>query len=210
MTMKPGFTAILITLALSGCSIQSPKPSWITSSQKDQFTDKTSCTIQLAKYYTRTSAYTQTGEYYPFISMVDNQLRVGVRSGGRALIPVGDVQLRIDSNPAWNITTAETPIDSSAATNYQLPSYTNLTSEQQALIAETQKSAMASITKTMSPYTATTGDKAQKIIQQLISGNKLIYRTVGLNQTGSTTGEYDLASMKESLIAGLNQCGIKY
>ncbi|MFK5545842.1 hypothetical protein ACI3R0_27895, partial [Klebsiella pneumoniae] len=109
-----------------------------------------------------------------------------------------------------NITTAETPIDSSAATNYQLPSYTNLTSEQQALIAETQKSAMASITKTMSPYTATTGDKAQKIIQQLISGNKLIYRTVGLNQTGSTTGEYDLASMKESLIAGLNQCGIKY
>ncbi|MCL0251209.1 hypothetical protein M2T06_24095, partial [Escherichia coli] len=96
------------------------------------------------------------------------------------------------------------------ATNYQLPSYTNLTSEQQALIAETQKSAMASITKTMSPYTATTGDKAQKIIQQLISGNKLIYRTVGLNQTGSTTGEYDLASMKESLIAGLNQCGIKY
>ncbi|MEH9340647.1 hypothetical protein ACTVQJ_27145 [Klebsiella pneumoniae] len=142
--------------------------------------------------------------------MVDNQLRVGVRSGGRALIPVGDVQLRIDSNPAWNITTAETPIDSSAATNYQLPSYTNLTSEQQALITETQKSAMASITKTMSPYTATTGDKAQKIIQQLISGNKLIYRTVGLNQTGSTTGEYDLASMKESLIAGLNQCGIKY
>ena len=208
--MKSKFTTILITLAISGCSIQSPKPNWITSRQKDQFTDKTSCTIQLAKYYTGTSAYTRTGEYYPFISMVDNQLRVGVKSGGRFLIPVGDVQLRIDNNPAWNITTAETPTDSNAAANYKLPSYANLTSEQQALITETQKSAMASITKTMSPYTATTGDKAEKIIQQLISGNKLIYRTVGLNQAGSTTGEYDLASMKESLIAGLSQCGIKH
>ncbi|MFK5298457.1 hypothetical protein ACI3TF_29240, partial [Klebsiella pneumoniae] len=36
-------------------------------------------------------------------------------------------------------------------------------------IADFCVSAMASITKTMSPYTATTGDKAQKIIQQLIS-----------------------------------------
>lgn len=208
--MKSGLTAILITLSISGCSIQAPKPSWVTSNQKDQFTDKTICTVQLAKYYIGTSAYTQTGEYYPFIEMVDNQLRVGVKSGGRVLIPVGDVQLRIDNNPAWDITTAETPTDNSPKNNYNFPSYSNLTSQQQALITETEKSAMASVVKSMSPYTATTGDKAQKIINQLISGNKLIYRTVGFNQAGSTTGEYDLASMRESLITGLNRCGVKY
>lgn len=208
LSMKFKLTAIITVLVISGCTTP-PKPSWITTYKKDQFTDKVTCEIGLAKYYTQSSAFTLTGEYYPFIAVVDNQLRLGVKSGGKVLIPVGDVQLRIDNNPAWTITTSETPIDSTANANYKMPSYDNLTSEQKALIANTQKAAMESVSKSMSPYTVATGDKANQILKQILTGNKLIYRTVGLNQSGSTTGEYDLASMRESLLAGLKQCGIQ-
>ena len=64
---------------------------------------------------------------------------------------------------------------------------------------------MKNMTKTLSPYTATTGDKAWTILNEMLKGKKMIYRTIGLNQAASTTGE---VLLDESLLQSLRDCGI--
>ncbi|MNT31147.1 hypothetical protein D3C72_1669720 [compost metagenome] len=118
-------------------------------------------------------------------------------SGGRFKIPVGTVQLRIDQNEAWTITPQETPVSMMpAAPQYAL----NLPPEQAALVKQTQDQAMLNITQMMSPYTVTGGEKAKKILKQMLSGQNLKYRTVGINQAASTTGQTVIdPSLAESL-----------
>lgn len=192
---------------LSGCvSSHAPRVEWVTMKKTDQFTDKSSCAVTVGSYYVANRAYTAQNHYYPYIEKVDSQLRVGLRSGGKFQIPVGDVQLRIDQNPAWTISTSETPLDyvpegQLAAMQAAMPE----DSGQQALASSAYKTAMETAARSMSPFTASTGEKAQRILAQMKAGQKIIYRTVGLNQAASTTGEYALdASLAEALI----ECGI--
>lgn len=87
--------------------------------------------------------YKTSNSYYPYIEIVDKDLRVGVKSGGRYLIPVGDVQLRIDQNPAWTISTSETPIDYVPEVQLKaLQAYASTDPQKQQLIASSYRTAM--------------------------------------------------------------------
>lgn len=185
-----------------------PKIAWISNETIDEFTDIKKCSVSVGSYYTTDSVYTVNNHFYPYIEIVNGDLRLGVKSGGRYLIPVGDVQLRIDDNQSWSINSSETPIDYApqGAVNYMEDYAKNLPEEKRVLLQETYKATMQTTARAMSPFTATTGDKARTILKQMQSGKKIKYRTVGLNQTGSTTGEYQLGP---SLNEALNKCGIK-
>jgi hypothetical protein len=198
--------AAAVLIAGCGNSPTAPQVEWITVKNTDKFTDKSTCAVTVGSFYTRGSVYTASNHYYPYIETVDGDLRVGVRSGGRFLIPVGDVQIRIDQNPAWTISTAETPLDyvpegQLKATQAAAPK----DPQQQQIVANAYKTAMESTARSMSPFTAATGEKARSILNQMRSGRSLIYRTIGLNQAASTTGEY---ALDHSLEAALRQCGI--
>ncbi len=73
-------------------------------------------------------------------------------------------------------------------------------------IAKTYKESIESIAKIRMPYTATGGEKARKIILEMLSGKKLIYRATG-QFVGSKKkiAEYPL---DDSLRAALISCGI--
>jgi hypothetical protein len=123
-------------------------------------------------------------------------------SGGRIKVPVGTVQLRIDQHEAWTISPQETPVSLLP----EVPQYAlNLPPEQAELVKNAQAQAMTSAAQAMSPYTVTGGDKAKAIIKQMAAGHMLKYRTVGLNQAGSTTGEVTLDA---SFVQSLKQVGI--
>ncbi|MEF1207434.1 hypothetical protein, partial [Photobacterium damselae] len=129
-------------------------------------------------------------------------LRVGLQSGGKIKIPVGNIQLRIDGNKHWNITTSETPLDLAPKSTADISIYThNLPDEQRILV----ESSIKDSAKILSPYTMARGDKAKKIIKEMLNGKKIIYRTIAINQGGSTTGEFVL---DHSLKIALDQCGI--
>ncbi|WP_415915143.1 hypothetical protein [Pseudomonas lundensis] len=148
-----------------------------------------------------------TNKYYPYIEVVNGDLRVGVKSGGRFLIPVGDVQLRVDQNKAWTISTSETPLDYVPEGQLKaMQAYAPKDPQQQQIVENAYKTAMEATARSMSPFTASTGEKAQSILKEMRSGKTLIYRTVGLNQAASTTGEYVL---DQSLEVALRQCGIQ-
>jgi hypothetical protein len=180
---------------------------WITVRNTDKFTDKSTCAVTVGSFYTRRGVYTASNSYYPYIEAVDGDLRVGVKSGGRYLIPVGDVQLRIDQNTAWTISTSETPLDYVPEGQLKaMQAYAPKDPQQQQLIASTYKTAMEGAARSMSPFTAATGEKARSILAQMRAGHSMIYRTVGLNQAASSTGEY---AIDQSLETALSECGIK-
>lgn len=201
--------ATVIILSLSSCVTNPNTPSvkWISTVNTDEFTDQSRCSVTVGSLYTSTSAFTYAMHYYPFIETTNNELRLGIKSGGKQPIPVGDVQIRIDSNPAWTISTSETPIDftPNGAVNTIDGNIVNLTTEQQQQVRESYNKTMKITTQMMSPFTATSGDKAKKILLEMLHGSKIKYRTIGLNQAASTTGEYEIDS---SFKIALSKCGI--
>lgn len=78
--------------------------------------------------------------------------------------------------------------------------------KQQEMLEETYETALQASAKSMSPFTAATGEKAQQVLSKMKTGKVLIYRTLGLNQAASTTGEYALDQSLNKALAG---CAIK-
>jgi hypothetical protein len=210
------FSMLITMFVLTGCASTTPKVEWVASTEFDRFTDQTTCTVTTGSLYTQSSVFTYTNHLYPFIEVVEDELRVGLKSGGKYKVPVGDIQLRIDKNKAWDISMSETPVNVkpnphvSAQVDIMTEYAKNLPPEQQALVVNSYKAAMSSTGKMLSPYTATTGDKAKAIVKEMLKGNTLIYRTLGFSQVPNlgegTTGEFLLDG---SLEAALNKCQIK-
>lgn len=181
--MKRIIAAALAAISLGGCAAG---PTWEATGTADEFTDKTSMMATTSEFATAGGLMMTSLRYYPVVKKEGDDIYVGVMSGGRFKMPVGTVQLRIDQNEAWTITPQETPVSMVPA----VPSYAlNLPPEQAAIVKSAQDQAMTSTAQLMSPYTVAGGDKAKAIIKQMLAGKTIKYRTVGINQAASTTGE---------------------
>ena len=207
---------------LSGCgstptpplsaALTPPKIHWIVKHEIDEFSDIKTCMVTVGSLYTQTNIYDFSSRLYPFIAKKDGELLVGVRSGGKIKIPVGNIQLRIDNNKAWTITTSETPLD--FCSKQIISSYSNApadiaklygaTNDQIVTGTQALEKAMEYSSTFLSPYTATTGEKAKKILNEMLNGKILKYRSISFNIQG-TTGKYEL---DESFKNALKQCGI--
>lgn len=176
---------ILFATSLTGCA-SLPAPKWEAIISKDEFTDKTTKFATFGEW-TTSKGYlvTYSLNFYPFVGIQDGLVLFGIRSGGSVRIPTGTVQVRIDDNASWTISPAETPIILSPVVptiDYpNMPEFLGM-----------QKQMADNLTKIMSPYTATTGEKAKAIIKEMIAGKVIKYRIVGANQAASTTGKVEL------------------
>lgn len=207
--MVRSLTFTLFIILCAGCgSTNKPDINWFAEKNIDKFDDSFKCRVTVGStYYSSGTVLTYNAHYYPFIEKVNDELRVGILSGGKVKVPVGDVQMRIDSNPAWTIETSETPVDytTPGASMDMSPYMANMTPEQKTQFQTVYKQSLNNTTKMMSPFTASTGEKAEKILKQMVGGSKLIYRVVGFNQAASSTGEYPLDI---TLTNALTECGI--
>ena len=196
---------LIVGLLVNGCvppsTTQSPQKTWQSFKDKDQFTDLESCNVSVNSK-TRTFAYTTLG-YIPYIELKNDTLRLGLQNTNG--IPVGDIQLRIDDNKFHTITTSETPIDLFPQGLSGMENAMNMIDKESLGAGINYENMMKNMTKTLSPYTATTGDKAWTILNEMLKGKKMIFRTIGLNQAASTTGE---VLLDESLLQSLRDCGI--
>lgn len=196
--MKGIAVLALATVMLTGCA----GSVWKATGSTDEFTDKTTMMVTTGNNTAGSSIITSSLKFYPVVRKEGGEIYVGLMSGGRFKIPVGTVQIRIDQNEAWTITPQETPmglVPASPELALGLPP------EQAELIKKTQAQAMENAYKMMSPYTITGGDKAKSILRQMLAGQILKFRTVGINQAASTTGEVVL---DESLAQSLRLIGI--
>lgn len=204
-------TVMAVAFALSGCASTDNKGPWRASLTMDRFNDDIDCFVSVADYWGGDFLYTRQNHFYPYVQQKNGELRVGLRSGGRYPIPVGNVKLRIDKNPAWDLLVSESPVDTSPV-NTMLPQdyVKNLTEsldEKSKAIVEKSFSAQQKLTSQMlSTYTAATGDKAKKILQEMLTGKMLISQTAGIPGVKSTIGE---ALLNESLKMALEDCKIR-
>ncbi len=207
--MRIGAVVVMVAV-LAGCGGGAGGGPWVTWTRVDEFTDRRSCMANTEGGVKQGFARGLMGVYlynYLFVETIDGDLRVGVRSGGRVKIPVGDVQIRIDGRKAWTISTSETPLD-------YLPKATreDVTRRVKAMGGDadrakaTYDAMMATMVKSMSPYTASTGEKARAILEEMKRGREVIYRTIGANRAGSTTGR---APLDGSFHKALARCGIE-
>lgn len=192
--MKRTIALVAAAIALGGCASGSV---WKATGTTDEFTDKTTMMVTTGDFTAGSSIITSSLKFYPVVRKEGGEIYVGLMSGGRFKIPVGTVQLRIDQNEAWTITPQETPVSMMP----EAPQYAlNLPPEQDELVKNAQAQAMTNMAQVMSPYTIAGGDKAKKILKQMLAGHTLKYRTVGINQAASTTGEVEIdPSLAQSL-----------
>tara|TARA_B100000405_G_scaffold196781_1_gene137938 strand:+ start:731 stop:1339 length:609 start_codon:yes stop_codon:yes gene_type:complete len=197
--MKRILGPALAGMLLVGCAATGPV--WKATSSTDEFTDVNTRMVTVGEYAGGSLIVTKSLNYYPFVGIENGSPYVGIRSGGRYKIPTGTVQLRIDSNPAWTITPEETPVSLVPS----LPTMQLNGIGQAVDMADLQKQALATATKMMSPYTVATGDKAKSILREMVRGKVLKYRTVGMNQAASTTGE---VTLDVSFVQAIKSIGI--
>jgi len=194
--------ALAFALSLAGCATE--QQTWKATATTDEFTDKTTMMVTTGDHSAPSWIVTQPLHFYPVVRKEGSEIYVGLMSGGRFKVPVGTVQLRIDQNDAWTITPQETPV--SMAPSIPMAPLVTLQGEQAALVKNAQEQAIKSTSQLMSPYTVTGGDKAKQILKQMVSGHLIRYRTVGINQAASSTGE---AVIDQSLAKSLREIGIE-
>lgn len=208
----------LMAVAVSwGCArpIQQPeraplKHPWSAIDSTDKFADVQSFMVTIGSYgSTESILYTTSLSLYPFIEKRGEEMTVGIRSGGSSKVPVGTVQLRIDGNKTWTIEPSETPLYFAPANLMGGISSTPTTPrsgnpQQDAYIKQLQENAknmQQNAIKNMSPFTAATGEKAKSIIKEMMTGQTIIYRKVGVNQAASSEGSANLdQSFKDAMI----------
>lgn len=198
-----------------GCA--STSTTWHVELAEDEFTDTASCKVVYGSDSSRAFNQGLLGSgtftmgvpvtlHYPFFQRVGDEVLFGVENVYGLF--VGDVQIRVDDNPAVSISSMETPVYLSAApaTNVVDLSYLDGVEGVDREALEKQMSeAVNAVQAVGSPFTAAGGEKARLIIDQVQAGSNLKLRLIGTNQARSSTGEYALGA---NLNTALAACGI--
>lgn len=200
-----------LALAITGCaSTSEPTGPWAASVKYDRFSGEVECFVSTGDFFTETSVVTSNNKYYPLIQIKNGVLMVGVRSGGRFPIPVGDVKIRVDSNKAYDISITETPVDQKVdpVIASMKASYESLPEDQKKLVISAIDNASKTQKAMVSTYTVATGDKAKALLEEIKHGRKLIYQAgifANMPAMHSSIGEVEINA---SLSNALNQCEI--
>lgn len=212
MAITKGLLGPALMIALvTGCATpptstpEPPRtPTWFANNRVDEFTDQRSCRVQPeAQIINIVYGANAPIGFYPFVERRGESIRVGMYSGGSVTSPAGRIQLRVDTNEAWTIETSETPIDIQDANARQMMASApqNMTPEMRRIYEQGAEN----LSRTLSPYTAASGERAREIIQQMRTGRELIYRQLGANQATTTTGRIALGP---DFNAALDKCGL--
>lgn len=180
---------------LSGCS--TPLKGWATEKSVDSFYGNTACNIRYLDPY-RNSQLNIGTRYYPFIiRTADGKMLFGIENNKNE--PVGDVLVKIDSNPPVRINQSETEIQQGIS--YQMPiaaAHQNADTQELLRYARVLNS----------PITTASEDNSRRIINQIRIGDVMRIRVIGLGVNGSSTiaeGEYPIDG---NLIRAYGRCGL--
>ncbi|HAT42371.1 MAG TPA: hypothetical protein DCS87_11735 [Rheinheimera sp.] len=206
----------LASLALiAGCASTSSDSSdssgpWAASVKHDRFSGEVECFVSTGDFFTETSVVTSNNKYYPLIQIKNGVLMVGVRSGGRYPIPVGDVKIRVDSNKAYDISITETPVDEKVDPMIasMKASYESLPEDQKKLVISAIDNASKAQKAMVSTYTVATGDKAKALLEEIKNGRKLIYQAGIFSNMPAMQSSIGEVEINISLSKALKQCEI--
>ena len=183
------FVSFSLLSILAGCATP-----WEARIITDKFSDYSLCRV--AQYQ---SAFAQgasqelsrqmgySGISYLFVAeMHDSGPRIGVKSSHNVPI-VGELQIRVDDYPVVSVLATETPVDL-GGTAFKMPEMPGTTAATRKQLENAFKSAAGY----MSPLRLASGAKASVLLEQIAHGQRIRFRTVGVNALISTTAEFDI------------------
>lgn len=184
----------LAALAVSGCS--TPLKGWVSEKQADSFYGNTSCRIKYLDPYGNPELGYGT-RYYPFIvKTADGKTLFGIENNKRE--PVGDVLIKVDTNPPIRINQSETEVQDSIS--YQMPDMSQQSEALRELLGQTR------VLK--SPITTASEAKSRQILNQIRIGEVMRIRVIGLGINGSTDMAEGAYEIDTNLIKGYARCGL--
>ena len=198
---------------------------WDVTSSVDPITGVSSCVVaavdKIAYGKSNLFKYSVSGYLYPFVEKNSRfGLLIGVSSGGRIRMPIGNVLWRVDDKPHRTLLASDNAAPDSAGFSFMPPATGN--KEVDATVANSMAAAQKMIAATLMTSTAATGPKAAEMLNEMLAGHALLFRRAdaapqyGLPSSSTyavgqfTTWEGHRAiPFDESFRAGLLQCGIK-
>ncbi len=210
--MRSRVAALVIIAAIFSTTAQAKKvlPAvWQVMRSADPVTGASTCAV-VASDTAGGLRFTQTGAFYPVVEMNSTHgLLVGVSSGGRFRLPVGDILWRIDDHPHRVVKAADNPALAGQASD--VPAATV-----EALTAQTMRMVQAmTATSTMAG-----GAAAREMLDEMLAGQTLLFRSAS---TALQTGIPDYLALRAGQVtakgirpypldasfrAGLVACGI--
>lgn len=194
-------TTILAGLLLTGCAAATVN--WQAHNYNDDFTNDEICRVERGSASQREFVRHFIGTYFTHHFYAENyngEVRAGVRS--EPAIPIGgDIQLKVGET-LYTMTSNDTPLDIAPA----MPSIGAEDHNYNAAYAETMKNMAENVQKLASPYRAYAGQKAKRLLKDIINtGGEVKYRLVGINTANSTTGSF---TATDNFVRALEKCGI--
>ncbi|MES2302342.1 MAG: hypothetical protein V4521_09765 [Pseudomonadota bacterium] len=210
--MRSRVAALVIIAAIFSTTAQAkkaPPAVWQVMRSADPVTGVTTCAV-VASDTAGGLRFTQTGALYPVVEMNSTHgLLVGVSSGGRLRLPVGDILWRIDDHPHRVVKAADNPALAGQAS--EVPAATV-----EALTAQTMRMVQAmTATSTMAG-----GAAAREMLDEMLAGQTLLFRSAS---TALQIGIPDYSALRAGQVtakgirpypldasfrAGLVACGI--
>ncbi|MGE3746446.1 MAG: hypothetical protein AB7G25_12200 [Sphingomonadaceae bacterium] len=185
---------------------------WEVTRVTDPITSETSCVVAVYDQGWK-SSYSRFGYLYPMVETNSRfGLLVGISSGGKVRLPVGDILWRVDDKPYRQLRAMDNPRLSNTAT-----SDTNPASKAIIDVMALTTDLAASMTATS---TVASGQKAQEMLAEMLSGASLMARAAaaapsyGLpSDTTFRVGQLTKEGIKpfpidESFRRGIEECGI--
>lgn len=196
------------TLIAYGTTSNAAAVRWKVIRSTDPITGVSSC-IVAAPDQVDSFNFTRSFMLYPIVEKNSQRgLLVGVSSGGRVRVPVGEILWRVDDKPFREIGANMMEMASGMASS------TNSTAE----LMRLQQEMIAAATATS---TVAKGDEAVAMLQEMRAGRTLLFRqkqaapSYGLPGEGglavgqySSKGGHEPIPLDNSFLAGLKQCGI--
>ncbi len=200
--MRIMLSATLSTLILSSCmSGPDTQGDWRAVTMTDQFTDVSARRVERGTPSRRSILRRVNRTFFSaefIIENMDGTIRLGAIMEPTAPIS-GDLQIRVDDDPAWKITLSDTPVDVAPT----MPSFGSGAHLPQA--DATMSQVYKHTAKMVSPFRMAQGEKARRILNQILNGRSVKYRLLGVNAAMSSTGQFDVdAAFRQAIV----ECGL--
>lgn len=165
---------IALTIAPAVHARKAPRIAWQVMRATDPITKASTCAVVASDYVGKTR-FTQSGGLYPVVEMNSTYgLLVGVSSGGQYRFPTGDILWVVDDLPYRELLAADNPGAVS------LP-----TSAMPAATIEAMTAYSMQLTRSLNAIsTMASGAKAREMLDELLNGRSLLFRSKVGPQTG--------------------------
>lgn len=179
---------------------------WAAFVTVDPSNNKSECIVSTNDFPSSDTAVTSKKIYYPFVQKKDGVLMVGVRSGGKNKVPVGNAKLRVDAHKPYEIFVTGAPTNKpDLIAEIMKGNDSVFTTAQEKDSTESTQQPYQGV---VPPITMVTDERAESLLAEMKSGRNLIYQAGLSKNVPGMESSIGVVKFNESFLKALQKCEI--